>query len=55
MSDYDEDPAATLAEPDGEEFAPVGTLAIMAILAAIILAIWLFMYFAVFVPRGAVS
>lgn len=40
---------------DEEDFAPVGTMAIMVILAAVILGIWLFLYFGVFVPRGGIS
>lgn len=40
---------------DSGEFAPVGTMAVMAILAAVIIGLWLFVYFAVYLSRGAVS
>lgn len=42
-------------EPEAEDFAPVGTMVLVAILAIIILGTWLILYFAVFIPRGAVS
>lgn len=42
-------------ESEAEDFAPAGTLAVMAILAVVILSIWLILYFGVFVPRGGVS
>ena len=37
---------------ESEGFEPVGTLAVMALLALVILAIWLGMYFGVFLPRN---
>jgi hypothetical protein len=39
-------------EAENSSFEPVGTLAVMALLALVILTIWLGMYFGVFLPRN---
>ncbi len=39
-------------ETVSEDFEPTGTLLVMALLALVILAIWLGMYFGVFLPRN---
>jgi len=39
-------------EPEESAFEPVGTLAVMGLLALVILAVWLGMYFGVFLPRN---
>ncbi|WP_457554593.1 cytochrome c oxidase subunit 2A [Candidatus Pyrohabitans sp.] len=39
-------------EPEEEGFEPVGTLAVMVLLALVILTVWLGMYFGVFLPRN---
>lgn len=45
----------TVTEPEKDDVTPAGTMAIMAILAVVILGVWLILYFGVFVPRGPVS
>jgi hypothetical protein len=42
-------------KPDLSEFSPVGTWALLCLLAAGMVAAWLFLYFGVFLPRGTVS
>lgn len=37
-----------------EDFAPVGTWALMCLVAAAMAAAWLFLYFGVFLPRGTI-
>jgi hypothetical protein len=43
------------SEPSAEEFSPVGTWALLCLVAGFMLAAWLFLYFGVFVPRGVVQ
>jgi hypothetical protein len=40
--------------PDSAEFSPVGTWALLCLVLAAMVAAWLFLYFGVFLPRGAV-
>jgi hypothetical protein len=44
-------------EPSGEspEFAPVGTWALLCLVAVGMVAAWLFLYFGVFLPRGPIQ
>jgi len=37
-----------------EEFSPVGTWALMCLVITAMAAAWLFLYFGVFLPRGAI-
>jgi hypothetical protein len=39
---------------DSSEFSPVGTWALLCLVLAAMVAAWLFLYFGVFLPRGAV-
>ena len=39
---------------DPSEFSPVGTWVLLCLIAAAMVAAWLFLYFGVFLPRGAV-
>ncbi len=41
--------------PDGHEPAPVGTWMLMILAAAGMTLAWLFLYFGIFLPRGAVG
>jgi len=44
-------------EPSGEnpEFSPVGTWALLCLVASGMVAAWLFLYFGVFLPRGPIQ
>lgn len=43
-------------EKEGGGFsAPVGTLALLCLIAAAMVAAWLFLYFGVFLPRGTIQ
>jgi hypothetical protein len=37
-----------------DQFSPVGTWALLCLVAAAMTAAWLFLYFGVFLPRGGV-
>lgn len=40
---------------DSSGFSPVGTWALLVLVAAAMVAAWLFLYFGVFLPRGTVQ
>ncbi|WP_460026094.1 hypothetical protein [Methyloparacoccus murrellii] len=40
--------------PITSEFTPIGTWALLCMVAIAMLAAWLFLYFGVFLPRGTV-
>ena len=50
MSEENVPSAATEQDP-----APVGTWALLCIVAVAMTAAWLFLYFGVFIPRGTVN
>ncbi|QXP85227.1 hypothetical protein [Methylococcus sp. Mc7] len=37
------------------EFMPIGTWTLMCMIAAMMVAAWLFLYFGIFLPRGSVQ
>ena len=39
---------------DASGFSPVGTWALLCLVAAVMVAAWLFLYFGVFLPRGPI-
>ena len=48
-------PSAQLDEEPGDDASPVGTWALLCIVGAAMTAGWLFLYFGIFLPRGAVQ
>lgn len=40
---------------ESSDFSPVGTWALLCVVAFAMVAAWLFLYFGVFVPRGAIQ
>jgi hypothetical protein len=42
-------------QPESGGFAPVGTWVLLCVVALALAAGWLFLYFGVFLPRGAIQ